>query len=86
MKFPAALVALLVANLAVPAARAQSASEIAKTTLGRAGFGLVWFPHSSFALYGKTADVLTALNAGMTVAASANGRSASPDRATANGP
>jgi 5-methylthioadenosine/S-adenosylhomocysteine deaminase len=36
--------------------------------LGRGGVGLVWSPHSNFVLYGKTADVLTAVDAGMTVA------------------
>ncbi len=36
--------------------------------LARGGVGLVWSPHSNFALYGKTADVLTAIDAGMTVA------------------
>src|SRR5207237_3832852 len=36
--------------------------------LARGGVGLVWSPHSNFILYGKTADILTALDAGMTVA------------------
>jgi len=36
--------------------------------LARGGVGFVWSPHSNFILYGKTADVLRALDAGMTVA------------------
>jgi 5-methylthioadenosine/S-adenosylhomocysteine deaminase len=36
--------------------------------LARGGVGLIWSPHSNFILYGQTADVLTALDAGMTVA------------------
>jgi cytosine/adenosine deaminase-related metal-dependent hydrolase len=36
--------------------------------LAQGGVGLVWSPHSNFILYGKTADVLTAIDAKMTVA------------------
>jgi 5-methylthioadenosine/S-adenosylhomocysteine deaminase len=36
--------------------------------LAQGGVGLVWSPHSNFILYGKTADVLTAVDARMTVA------------------
>jgi 5-methylthioadenosine/S-adenosylhomocysteine deaminase len=36
--------------------------------LARGGVGLIWSPHSNFTLYGKTADVLTAIDAGMTIA------------------
>ena len=36
--------------------------------LARGGVGLIWSPHSNFILYGKTTDILTALDAGMTVA------------------
>jgi cytosine/adenosine deaminase-related metal-dependent hydrolase len=36
--------------------------------LAHAGVGFVWSPHSNFNLYGKTADILTALDSGMTVA------------------
>ena len=36
--------------------------------LARGGVGLVWSPHSNFNLYGKTTDILTAMDAGMTVA------------------
>jgi 5-methylthioadenosine/S-adenosylhomocysteine deaminase len=36
--------------------------------LADGGVGFVWSPHGNMILYGKTADVLTALGAGMTVA------------------
>jgi cytosine/adenosine deaminase-related metal-dependent hydrolase len=36
--------------------------------LAQAGVGLIWSPHSNFILYGKTADVLTAIDAKMTIA------------------
>ena len=36
--------------------------------LAHGGVGLIWSPHSNFILYGKTTDILTALDAGMTVA------------------
>jgi len=36
--------------------------------LAAGGVGFVWSPHGNFILYGKTADVLTAIGAGMTVA------------------
>jgi len=36
--------------------------------LAAGGVGFVWSPHGNFILYGKTADVMTAIDAGMTVA------------------
>lgn len=36
--------------------------------LARAKVGLIWSPHSNFMLYGKTADIMTAMDAKMTVA------------------
>jgi 5-methylthioadenosine/S-adenosylhomocysteine deaminase len=36
--------------------------------LAAGGVGFVWSPHGNFILYGQTADVMTAIGAGMTVA------------------
>jgi 5-methylthioadenosine/S-adenosylhomocysteine deaminase len=36
--------------------------------LARGGVGFVWSPHSNFELYGKTADILTAVDSKMTIA------------------
>jgi hypothetical protein len=36
--------------------------------LARGGVGLIWSPHSNFTMYGETADVRTAIDAGMTIA------------------
>jgi 5-methylthioadenosine/S-adenosylhomocysteine deaminase len=36
--------------------------------MARAGAGLIWSPHGHFVLYGKTADILAAMKAGVTTA------------------
>ncbi|HEX4420871.1 MAG TPA: amidohydrolase family protein [Kofleriaceae bacterium] len=38
------------------------------TTMAQAGMKLIWSPHSNVSLYGQTADIPTALTAGVTVA------------------
>src|SRR5262249_34995566 len=45
---------------------ALAPDQILELAAGKVGF--IWSPHSNFILYGKTADVMTAIGAGMTVA------------------